>query len=343
MKRSKKSLLAATTLMLMFTLVGGAAAQNDTAGQHIAQSMFLRDWLDSGQLSKLSRQHAAALRTAASHADADPLAPAKAKVYKFATADFPGAALSAAYGNNKGTVIGLFSFSGSGPYESFTVKGGIFHSLMMPGVQNTEVQGINTLGQMVGRYTDQGGTDHGFLYDSSHFTTVDNPFSSGPTTLYDINDTGVIVGSWMSLGDPRLRGLAGPIGSMKVVDFPGAFHTEVLGINTGGDIVGYWVAPNAPWPSYHGFRSSKGSLISLDYPGAVATVAFGIDDNGDIAGWYYTDGGAVMHGFIYSTGSFRTVDITGAVSTLLTRIDNHLQIAGEFVDTYGEVHGFYGH
>lgn len=84
-------------------------------------------------------------------------------------------------------------------------------------------------------------------------------------------------------------------------------------------------------------------MISLDYPGALATVAFGINDNGDIAGWYYTDGGSITHGFIYSGGSFRTVDVPGAVSTVLTRIKNNLQITGDFVDTAGEIHGFYGH
>ena len=343
MKKNKKSALAAITLMLMFTFASGAAAQTDADGPHDAQSLFMRNWLGSEPRSKLNHQHAATATVAASQADADPLAPVKTKVYKFATTDYPGAALSVAYDINKGTVIGLYSFPSSPPYSSFTVKGGIFHPLQVPGVTNTEAMGSNTLGQIVGDYTDQGGTDHGFLYESGHFTTVDNPFSSGPTTLYDISDSGVMAGTWMSIGDTRLRGLAGPVGSMKPVDFPGAFHTAVLGVNSGGDIVGYWIAPNATWPAFHGFRPSKGSLISLDYPGALATVAFGINDNGDIAGWYYTDGGSITHGFIYSGGSFRTVDVPGAVSTVLTRIKNNLQITGDFVDTAGEIHGFYGH
>ena len=342
MNRNKKPVAGAVTLMLMFVLVSAAMAQTDDVGSRDAQGPFLLKGLHSGHLSKLSQQHKAA-SPGAVRSDADSLAPTKTKVYKFATADFPGAAFSGAYDIYLGTVVGLFNYPGSGPLTSFTVKGGIFRPLAVPGVQNTEALGMNTLGQIIGCYTDQGGTNHGFLYQSGHFTTVDNPFSAGPTVLYDINDSGVIVGSWMSIGDPHLHGLVGPIGSMKAVNYPGAFHTEVLGVNAGGDIVGYWTDPNASWPPYHGFRLSKGNLISLDYPGALATIAFGINDNGDIAGWYYTDGGAVTHGFIYSGGSFRTVDVPGAVSTLLTRIKNNLQITGEFVDTAGETHGFSGH
>jgi uncharacterized membrane protein len=343
MKKDKNAFLVATTVVLMFTWVSDAVAQSDPAGPPDAQSLFMRNWLGSGQRSKLGPQHAATAPDVGTQTDVESLAPAKAKVYKFATTDYPGAALSVAYDINKGTVIGLFSLPSTPPYSSFTVKGGVFRPLQVPGVTNTEALGSNTVGQIVGDYTDQGGTDHGFLYQSGHFTTVDNPFSSGPTTLYDINDAGVMVGTWMSIGDPRLRGLAGPLGSMKAVDFPGAYHTAVLGVNSGGDVVGYWIAPNAQWPAFHGFRPSKGSLISIDYPGALATVAFDINDNGDIAGWYYTDGGSITHGFIYSGGSFQTLDVPGAVSTVLTRIKNNLQITGDFIDTSGEVHGFYGH
>jgi hypothetical protein len=343
MKKDEKPLIVAMFLLLMFAMVSGAVAQSDSPREGEAQSLFLRNRLDSRQLSELRRQHAPVPPIADSQLEADPLAPARTKVYKFATADYPGAAFSAVYDINKAMVVGLFNYPGSGPFTSFTVKGGIYRPVAVSGVQNTEVQGMNALGQMVGIYTDQGGTNHGFLYEAGHFTTVDSPFSSGATALYDINDSGVMAGSWTIVGEGRLHGLVGPVGAMKVVNYSGAFHTEVLGVNTAGDIVGYWIPPNATFPAYHGFRSSNGTLISLDYPGALATIAFGINDQGDIAGWYYTDGGAVTHGFIYSGGSFRTVDVPGAVSTLLTRIKNTLQITGEFVDTRGEAHGFTGH
>jgi probable HAF family extracellular repeat protein len=60
----------------------------------------------------------------------------------------------------------------------------------------TEAWGVNDIDQIVGRYIDATGKFHGFLYSGGRFTTLDDPFASGPvgTTAFGINRGGQIVG-----------------------------------------------------------------------------------------------------------------------------------------------------
>ena len=51
-----------------------------------------------------------------------------------------------------------------------------------------------TRGIVVGQYTDSNGTDHGFLYNSGTYTTINDPLGTKGTQAYGINDAGQIVG-----------------------------------------------------------------------------------------------------------------------------------------------------
>ena len=68
----------------------------------------------------------------------------------------------------------------------------------MPGDVNpkvgTQARGINSAGQIVGWFTDTGGTNHGFLRSKSgRFTQIDFPGGQGTQAL-QISDRGDIVG-----------------------------------------------------------------------------------------------------------------------------------------------------
>src|SRR5437773_12498902 len=70
------------------------------------------------------------------------------------------------------------------------------------------------------------------------------------------------------------------------IDVPGAGYTSVQGINTAGDMVGYYGnTSNGP---FHGFLLRGGNFTFFDYPGAGSTVASKINDSGLIVG--YTPG-----------------------------------------------------
>src|SRR5262245_6589296 len=64
---------------------------------------------------------------------------------------------------------------------------------------NTEAEGINGSGQIVGSFSRPSGrgTDfHGFVLSGGSFTTFDDPLSAARTQAFGINDTGQIVGSY---------------------------------------------------------------------------------------------------------------------------------------------------
>jgi probable HAF family extracellular repeat protein len=80
--------------------------------------------------------------------------------------------------------------------------------------------------------------------------------------------------------------------TFTTIDVPGAFSTAVHGINTNGDMVGFYSnTQNGP---YHSFIYRGGTFTPFDYPGAISTYATGINDSGLIVGF---NGGALEHGF----------------------------------------------
>src|SRR5262249_59859018 len=53
---------------------------------------------------------------------------------------------------------------------------------------------INNAGQIVGYYIDSTGQQHGFLYSSGTYTTIDDPSATSGTAAFGINDGGDVVG-----------------------------------------------------------------------------------------------------------------------------------------------------
>jgi len=77
-------------------------------------------------------------------------------------------------------------------------------------------------------------------------------------------------------------------GTYAQFDVPGSVTTEGVGINTAGDIVGWYYDANYNW---HGFLLSGGAYTTIDYPGATYTYLNGINDVGQIVGFHdYGDG-----------------------------------------------------
>ena len=79
------------------------------------------------------------------------------------------------------------------------------------GVTETDANGVNNSGQIVGSYEGQDGIEHGYLYSSGVYTTIDYPGSSQLTQIYSINDVGQMVGTYT-----------------VETNFPGSFPNPVL-------------------------------------------------------------------------------------------------------------------
>jgi len=88
-------------------------------------------------------------------------------------------------------------------------------------------------------------------------------------------------------------------GTYKVVRVQGAVSTYCWGINSAGDVVGFY----SDGSHSHGFLASGGTITTFDKVGATDTYARGINDLGQIVG--STD----TNGFLYdiSTGVFTTL------------------------------------
>ena len=271
--------------------------------------------------------------------DAVAMGLATARVYKFASADYPGAATSLVFDENITTlaILGDTQFTSA---SGFTLKGGNYQLLTLPGSLANISTGINSTSVIVGEYTDTSNTVHGFRFSGGVVTNIDDPNSTtGNTIPFDINDGGEIVGSYIDSSNVT-HGFSTPDGvNFTTIDFPASIGTIAAGVDTAGDVVGQWEdASNM----FHGFLLKGGVFTSFDFPLAKGTTAIGINDSGEIAG-YYTDTSNVDHGFIYTAGNFIRVDVSGANSTQLTRIKKQGQITGLYSDVSSEEHGLTGH
>jgi uncharacterized membrane protein len=124
-------------------------------------------------------------------------------------------------------------------------------------------------------------------------------------------------------------------GTYTQIDPPGAIASSAWGIDTAGNLTGYWFdASGHP----NGFILSGGIYTTIDYPGAQDTYVYGMNDLGQVVG-YSDDLGL---GFVYDvqTQTFTTINYPGAVVTIPTVINNAGTIAGYFGSASGTVYGF---
>ncbi len=141
--------------------------------------------------------------------------------------------------NDAGTICG--SEVVAGVTIGFIDQGGVVTQLTGPaGATNTQAYALNNNGQVVGQYTDAGGTTHGFVYDvaTATYTTVDDPNAVGGFTQIDgINDQGQIVGEYGTGG--YVYGFLGTIqGGFETVGDPLAGTTVAVGAGSAGLSVG---------------------------------------------------------------------------------------------------------
>jgi probable HAF family extracellular repeat protein len=126
--------------------------------------------------------------------------------------------------------------------------------------------------------------------------------------------------------------------TFTTLDVPGASTTSAAGINSRGQIVGfYFDSVDGP---VHGFLYDAGVFTTLDVPGAISTQAWGINPRGQIVG-IYSDTERQQHGFLYDAGVFTTIDVPfpGAFNTFVFGINPRGQIVGGYSDSTGG-HGF---
>jgi probable HAF family extracellular repeat protein len=130
------------------------------------------------------------------------------------------------------------------------------------------------------------------------------------TVAWGINDLDQIVGNYSQTA--QFHGFVKKAGTYSTLDDPLAGRdggTVATGINTSGQIVGYYYVPTASNIEHHGFLYEDGTYTTLDHPSAVSqTFATGINASGQIVGYYASNTG--NHGFLYDPngGAYTTLD-----------------------------------
>jgi probable HAF family extracellular repeat protein len=123
---------------------------------------------------------------------------------------------------------------------------------------STVANDINNLGQIVGSYSNLGGT-YGFLLSGGTYITLDDPVAKpGTTQALGINDAGHIIGQYYDASNLSHAFLYSG-GAYTTIDPPSALTATASGINDAGQIVGTY---NDASLRSHGFLYSGGTYIT---------------------------------------------------------------------------------
>jgi uncharacterized membrane protein len=235
-----------------------------------------------------------------------------------------------------------------------------FIPISFPGASQTEVNGLNDSGMLVGTYGNPGGPVHGFLRTTSgQYLTIDHPGAVGDSFALGLNNAGWIVGSYfdgsirkgylydgISFNDLDLSIAWGindvghvvgsrlsPVQSYlfdgsnyTLIEYPGAYSTGVGGINNEGQIVGSY---RLDGPHSHGFILSNEVYTPIDFPDGHNAALLGINNRGQAVGLYLTFSEPGRFSFIFQDGLFEPFVLSNDVEqTNATAINNRGQIAG---------------
>jgi hypothetical protein len=238
--------------------------------------------------------------------------------------------------NNSSTIAGYFGDGVIVPNNGFTLTlPNNFTSENFPGSVQTQVVGINSVGDTAGFFVDAGGNTHGFTHIGGVFSTVDDPASPTFNQLLSLNNSDEAAGYYqLSNGNQFAYTVSGGAFTSLASFFPiGTTISQATGVNNAGEVSGFYGSS--------GFLLNGGILTTLNLPGAMSTQALGLNNNGQVVG-DYVDAGGVMHGFVFDGVNFKSFDVSGSVATTINGINNQGQIVGFFTDANQNTIGFVG-
>lgn len=213
-----------------------------------------------------------------------------------------------------------------------------FTTIDVPGASITEVNGINTAGDMVGFSGDNLiGPLSGFLYSNGTFTSFDYPGQT-VTVPGGINDSGLIVGYATQNADQRTSvvGFLYDGAAFTTLKDGSNSATYGFGINNAGVVVGEAGSLFAS----KGFSLANGRYKTINFPGSyIYALANGVSDHSLVVGT--TVSGSSDFGYVTKNGHFRNVDVPGAQQTAALGVNDQGIVVGWYNPTgTNEFHGF---
>lgn len=169
------------------------------------------------------------------------------------------------------------------------------------------------------------------------FQTIVNPMDPAFTQTLGINDSGTIAGYW---GDGTVVPNHGfttekPYTTFTPENFPGATQTQVIGINSKADTVGFYVDASGVT---HGFTFNGSTFTTVDAPGTAFNQLLGVNNPGTAAGYSSVDptGATLQRAYTEKGGTFTYLD-----TTVLSGIAGLGNNQATDVNNAGSVSGFY--
>lgn len=188
----------------------------------------------------------------------------------YAAIEVPGTLETNAQGiNDSGQIVGPL-----GHYPTFEegrafVKTGdtyeIFHAEPLGAVRFTDASAISNAGDVVGRYEDASGNQHGFLKSGFGYSTIDVPGGSD-TYPHGINSTGTIIVGQYGPGS-NIHGFVKTAAGFDTIDYPDAVWTTALGVNSAGQVVGWYTDTAGQVHSYLATPSAVRSTPTVTVAG----------------------------------------------------------------------------
>lgn len=126
--------------------------------------------------------------------------------------------------------------------------------------------------------------------------------------------------------------------NFSTIDFPGSAGTQAWGINSRGDIVGFYSGSDN---GSHGFLFNGGHYTGVDFPKAAVTLVNGIDSRGNMVGEYGLTATSSHRGFLLTAdGVFTSIDYPGATVSVGIGINARGDILGTYNFDDKVVHSF---
>ncbi len=197
--------------------------------------------------------------------------------------------------NVAGTLVGHGAFSGflmdsSGNLTTVQVPASFRASSISVPV------GINSSGTIVGNFSLASGAQEGFIFQNGSYKSYQVP-NSYSTTFHDINDNGVIVGSYQTSSGESATGFLLENGTLTKLQYPGASGTVPTSVNVAGHVVGYFYNKSQVLLPFY-FDGTTYTQIST--PGEYACVIGHIKNSGNIVGTCTSNSTYVTEAFLGS-------------------------------------------
>jgi hypothetical protein len=216
-----------------------------------------------------------------------------------------------------------------------------------PGSVQTQVTGLNNLGDSCGFWVSSNNTNRGFVEWNGVFASYTDPHTpkvaGAVNQLLGINNQGIAVGFYNDANDNahayELNQATGVFTALKI---PDAVSATATGINTYGDVVGFYTDASGSTESF--LITTSHQLVTYQFPGGSDTQALGINFKDQIVG-SYLDSKGVMHGFVLSdplgpVSHWQKIDDPhGIGSTVVNGINSAGDLVGFYTDSAGNTDG----